>query len=64
MNKNDKTRLPGFTAEASLYKTSERYQGEAKQASSTDGQAVIAQMRCKGCVCGGDVCVCSDCTVP
>lgn len=58
-------RIPGFTAEASLYERRELYQGAANQAVSTNGQVVIPQRpprcicescdadRCYNCLCGG-----------
>jgi hypothetical protein len=38
-------RMPGFTAQDSLYKTGGRYQTAAKWSGSTQGQAVIPQQR-------------------
>ena len=36
--------LPGFTAEASLYKTSERYQFAADWTDNSNDQAIIPQI--------------------
>lgn len=36
-------RIPGFTAEASLYTTTERYQMAASNTIRTDNQAIIPQ---------------------
>ena len=40
--------MPGFTAEASLYKRSGRYQSVATQSFSSGEQRVISQMRAGG----------------
>jgi hypothetical protein len=40
--------LPGYTADASLYKTSGRYQSVSTQNSSSGGQQVISQIRVGG----------------
>ncbi len=65
--------MPNFTAEASLYKTSEHYQlAQVIAAVSSEGTVVPQQMtalrapvddvvvscRCPCCICVGRVCVC------
>lgn len=41
--------MPGFNAQASLYRTSERYTGATSQANGIGGQAVVPQQF--GCRC-------------
>ena len=41
-------KIPEFTAEASLYKTSGRYQSVATQSYTSGGQGVVAQIRAGG----------------
>ena len=43
-----KTNLPGFTAEASLYRMSGHYQSVATQSYSSGEQWVISQLRASG----------------
>jgi hypothetical protein len=56
-------RMPGFTAQDSLYKTGGRYQTAAKWSGSTQGQAVIPQLTCNGCspTSGGNKWWCEEC---
>jgi hypothetical protein len=49
-SEENRTRLPGFTAQDSLYTTSGRYQLAAKWSGSTEGQAIVPQVVCKNCV--------------
>jgi hypothetical protein len=42
------TRMPGFTADTSLYKTSEVYLSLANQRQTSGGQGVVAQLRPDG----------------
>lgn len=63
-------RMPGFTAEASLYKTSMNYKLAASWAVGACGQAVIPQLRIiripdkdciPGCICVSPInCPCCD----
>ncbi len=64
-------RLPGFTADASLYKTRNRYQSAAASTYGSLGQGVVSQMlavsrtaagRFSGsCGCGWGYCCCIIC---
>jgi len=57
--------MPGFTAEVSLYKTSQRYKLEAGFANGAAKQTIIQQriklkdVRC-ACDSQSDICVCND----
>jgi hypothetical protein len=48
------TRMPGFTADESVYTTGERYRRAMKSSDSSREQRVVAQLRnsfgCAGCV--------------
>ena len=45
--------MPGFTADASLYKTNGRYQSATNQCYSSEGQRVVGQARVGGGGLGG-----------
>lgn len=57
--------LPGFTAEASLYKASKHYQLVAGGVDRTAGRAVIPQLiKCQTCICASPFdCPCEDCVI-
>jgi hypothetical protein len=57
--------MPGFTAEASFYKTSQPYKLETGFGSGTERQAIIQQrikLKNVNCACDSqsDICVCDD----
>jgi hypothetical protein len=66
MSEENRRRLPGFTAEDSLYRTGGRYQLAAQWSVSTEGHSVIpalVPMECTNCTCTGDLCNCEKCVL-
>jgi hypothetical protein len=55
----EKTTIPGFTAEASLDRTTRAYRANAHQTQYSGGSAVIPQIR--KLICSDDGTVCFDC---
>lgn len=48
--------MPGFTAEASLYRTNERYQMIETLVAPADGRMIVPQQECG--IHGPDICCC------